>query len=94
MINIGKKGLVILLTVMMLVTCSLGAVYADQPYRGTVKHKATLRNADIGRAENTYTDLNGDEQDTDKNTVNICGYGILIWFSIWDQIQIQIQIII
>jgi len=71
MINIGKKISVILLTVMMLLTCSLGAVYADQPYRGTVKHKGTLRNADIGRAENTYTDLNGDEQDTDKNTVSI-----------------------
>ena len=48
-----------------------GAAFADQPNRGEARHRASLRDANIDRADDTYTDLDGKEQDTDKDTVSI-----------------------
>lgn len=67
----GKRVIYILMAAIMLFSAAAGTVYADQPYRGTTKHKRSLRNASIANAENRYTDLNGQTQDTDKNTVSI-----------------------
>lgn len=71
MTDIRKRVMAFLVIAVMLAAGTLSTVYADQPYRGTVKHKSSLRNADVGRAENTYTDLDGRTQDTDKDTVSI-----------------------
>ena len=65
------KYLCVLIAALLILTLGTAQVFADQPNRGTTKHKNSLRNADIGRVENTYTDLNGETQDTDKNTVSI-----------------------
>ena len=67
----SRKYLCVLIAALLALTLGTAQVFADQPYRGTTKHKTSLRNADIGRVGNTYTDLNGDTQDTDKNTVSI-----------------------
>ena len=66
----SRKYLCVLIAALLALTLGTAQVFADQPYRGTTKHKTSLRNADIGRVGNTYTDLNGDTQDTDKNTVH------------------------
>ena len=71
MTDTGKRVIYILMAVMMLFSATVSTAYADQPYRGTTKHKRSLRNASIANADNRYTDLNGQTQDTDKNTVSI-----------------------
>lgn len=61
----------ILLIVLLVFTGTFGAVYADQPYRGTAKHKRSFRNANIGNAPDRYTDIDGSTKDADKDTVSI-----------------------
>lgn len=56
---------------LLMLSLFVEASFADQPYEGSTKHKESLRNANINRAPDTYTDLEGEEKDTDKNTVSI-----------------------
>ena len=58
-----KRVVLCLMAVMMLFSATVSTAYADQPYRGTTKHKRSLRNASIANADNRYTDLNGQTQD-------------------------------
>ena len=57
--------------VLLISACTLGTVYADQPYRGQTRHKRSLRDANIRNAEDEYTDIDGETKDSDKNTVSI-----------------------
>lgn len=61
----------VMLLVLTMVLGSFSAVFADQPNRGTAKHKRSLRDANVANTPDTYTDSKGNEQDTDKNTVSI-----------------------
>ena len=65
-----EHALVILLSAVMVLS-SFSAVFADQPNRGTTKHKKSLRDANIANAPDTYKDSKGNEKETDKNTVSI-----------------------
>lgn len=68
--NRTQQILAVMLAALM-VLGSFQAVFADQPNRGTTKHKRSLRNASVANAPNKYEDAEGNEQDTDKNTVSI-----------------------
>lgn len=71
MTGLKRKLTAFLVITAIMISGALGTVYADQPYRGTVKHKASLRNADINRAEDRYTDIDGSTKDADNDTVSI-----------------------
>ena len=71
MTGLKRKLTAFLVITAIMISGALCTVYADQPYRGTVKHKASLRNADINRAEDRYTDIDGSTKDADTDTVSI-----------------------
>ncbi len=66
----SRHALVALLVIAM-VLGSFSAVYADQPNRGTARHKKSLRDVNIANVPDTYEDADGVTQDTDKDTVSI-----------------------
>ncbi len=65
-----EHALVLAMSV-LLVLGSFSAVFADQPNRGTTRHKRSLRDANIANAPDTYESAGGETLDTDKNTVSI-----------------------
>ena len=67
----GRRFIYIFLAVMIALSSAVSMVYADQPYRGTVKHKRSLRNANVNNAPDEYKDIDGATKDSDKNTVSI-----------------------
>lgn len=70
----GRKTFRIVISVVMILMMAAGqtaAVFADQPNRGTTKHKRSLRDANVANAPNTYEDREGNEHEADKNTVSI-----------------------
>lgn len=71
MSDMKRRGISIIAIILLILSTAVSSVYADQPNRGTTKHKRSLRNADIGRAENRYTDIDGTTGEADKNTVSI-----------------------
>ena len=61
----------IILTVIAVVLSSFSVAFADQPNKGTTKHKKSLRDANVANAPDTYKDRDDNDQETDKNTVSI-----------------------
>ena len=67
----AMKRIVLFLSILLIISAGSYFAYADQPNKGNAKHKESLRDRNIDRADDTYEDLKGKEKDTEKDVVSI-----------------------